>query len=95
MKTDRLKLTPLQRIVGIDVAEEIYDNLPIYAQYILDLKIEGYTEHDIAAALGISQSRVSAIFSQAKYYLVDSKLHLILESRVIYRETHRTVMEKE
>lgn len=94
MKKVRYERTPLQRVVGIDVAEEIYDTLPMFAQYILDLKIEGYTEKEIAQALGVSQSRVSEIFHQSRHFLIKSKLRLILDTRIFYRETHTTVLDK-
>lgn len=93
MKKNQLEMTPLQRIVGFDVAEEIYDNLPIFAQYILDLKIEGWTEQDIALALGCAQSTVNDTFRRARHYLLTSKLKLILETRVHYRETHYTAVD--
>lgn len=91
---DRLPPTPLQRIVGFEVAEEIYDNLPLYAQYILDLKIAGYSETQIAATLGVAQSTVNETFKRARYYLLESKLHLILEARIHYREINPIVMER-
>lgn len=90
----RLEMTPLQRIVGVDIAEELYDQLPLLAQYIIDLKIEGYKEQDIAKALGIAQSTVNDQFKRARYTLVKSKLHLILEMKQHYRETTPIVMDE-
>ena len=91
----KLKATPLQRVLGFDVAEEIYDLLPFEAQLIIDCKIEGYTEKDIAEAMGLAQQRVSEKFLQARQVLLTSKLHLILESRQYYREITPIVMEEE
>ena len=93
MNKDILPKTPLQKVVGFEVAEELYDMLPLFAQYILDMKIEGYSEPEIALALGIAQSTVSETFKKARYVLLKSKLHLILESRAMYRETTRSVKE--
>lgn len=95
--SQELKLvpTPLQKILGFEVAEEIYDLLPIKAQLILDLKIEGYSTRQIAAALGMRQTTVQDTFMKSRHILLRSKLHLILESRQFYRETHATVMEDE
>lgn len=89
-----LEPTPLQRVVGFEVAEETYDLLPLFAQLILDCKIEGYTEQDIAAALGLAQSTVNDTFKRARYALLKSKLRLILESRLYYRENHPIVMDR-
>ena len=92
-KEVKLANTPLQRILGFEVAEEIYDLLPLHAQVILDLKIEGYHEQDIGEAMGISQQYVSKIFRQSRAALLKSKLHLILEARQHYRETNPIVMD--
>jgi DNA-directed RNA polymerase specialized sigma24 family protein len=91
--TTNLQPTPLQRVVGFEVSEEIYDQLPLFAQCILDLKIEGYSEPQIASALGIAQSNVHMIFKQARHQLLKSKLHVILEARQVYRENTPIVMD--
>lgn len=85
--------TPLQRIVGFEVAEELYDRLELYEQLILDLRIEGWVETDIAKALNISQSWVNILMHRARYKLADSKLRTILEDRQSYKEQHYLVME--
>lgn len=87
-------MTPLQRTVGFDVAEELYDMLPIKAQLILDLKIEGYNDGEIAMALEIPRTTVIYIFRKARYSLLSSKLKLILDTRLYYKETHISVMEE-
>lgn len=95
MRELKLKPTPLQQVLGFDVAEEIYDMLPIKAQLILDLRIEGYREMDIARALDMPQATVNDIFMRTRHALLNSKMHMILENRVYYRETHQTVQEDE
>lgn len=85
--------TPLQRIVGFEVAEELYDQLELLEQIILDLKIEGWVETDIAQALNISQPWVNILMHRARFKLADSKLREILELRAHYKETHYSVLE--
>lgn len=87
--------TPLERIVGFPVSEELYDMLELYEQIILDLKIMGVTEQNIAEVLGISQSTVNVIFRRVRVKLADSKLRLILETRQYYRESNPIVAEVE
>lgn len=79
--------SPLQRIVGFEVAEEIYDKLTLLEQIILDLKIVGWTESDIAICLGISQSWVNIVMHKARFKLADTKLYHILKMRQLYKET--------
>lgn len=97
MNSKQLKLeaTPLQKILGFEVAEEIYDLLPINAQLIIDLKIEGWTEQEIAVALSIAQSTVNDTFKKARHTLLKSRMHMILEMRQHYKETHPIVMGEE
>lgn len=89
----RILKTPLQRIVGFDVAEEIYDQLEFNEQIILDLKMEGWVETDIAEALGFGQPWVNILFHRARYKLANSKLRQILELRAYYKETHTQVLD--
>jgi len=88
-----LSMTPLQKLLGFDVAEEMYDQLPLTVQLILDLKIEGYNDSDIARALGMPRVTVIDMFRRSRHTLLRSKLKLILETRVYYRETHTTVLD--
>jgi DNA-directed RNA polymerase specialized sigma24 family protein len=91
-QTLKLESTPLQKVLGFDVAEEIYDLLPLRAQIIIDCKIEGYTEQEIAEVLGVAQSTVSDTLKKARHTLVRSKLRLILESRQHYKESNPIVL---
>lgn len=92
MKT-KLPMTPLQRVVGFDVAEETYDLLPELSQVILDLKIEGWNDSDIARVLGMPRVTVIDMFRRARHFLANSKMKMILEARIYYRETHSTVVD--
>lgn len=91
MKTVNLPKTPLQRVVGFDVAEEIYDQLPLIPQLILDLKIEGWNDTDISRALGMPRVTLIDTFRRSRYAL--AKLKMVLEVRIHYRETHTSVMD--
>ena len=93
LKKIDLEATPLQRVVGFEVSEEVYDMLPLLAQLILDCKIAGFTEQDTALALGVAQSTVNDTFKKARWVLLKSKLHLILETRQDYRERTPLVRE--
>jgi len=93
MRTTKLPKTPLQRLVGFEVAEETYDMLPFTAQIILDLKIEGWNDSDIARALNIPRVTCIDIFRRARYFLADSNMKKVLESRVYYREAHSSVLD--
>lgn len=86
--------TPLEKVVGFEVAEELYDLLDINEQLILDLKIMGVTEHDIGEILGVSQSTVNVLHRQIRVKLADSKLRLILETRQYFRESNPIVSGK-
>lgn len=90
---ERLNMTPLQRVVGFDVAEEVYDELPFNAQLVLDLLIEGYTQQDIADTLCIGQATVNDIIRRSRTSLAMQKAKLILETRIFYRETHTSVID--
>lgn len=89
----RLSITPLQRVLGFDVAEEIYDELPFMAQIIIDLKIEGYTDSDIARCLNMPRTTVVDTFRRARNSVAMQKMKLVLETRVHYMETHRSIAD--
>jgi len=95
MKNDKLEMTPLQKVVGFEVAEETYDQLPFMAQLILDLKIVGWKDSDIARCLNMPRTTVVDTFTRTRYALANSKLKMILETRVYYRETHSSSAPEE
>lgn len=91
MRQTNLPRTPLQKIVGFNISEEIYDQLPLVSQTIIDLKIEGYTYHEIADVLDLPYTTVYDMFMRSRYHL--AKLKLVLETRQYYKETHTLVPE--
>lgn len=86
--------TPLQRVLGFEAAEETYDLLDFREQLILDLRIEGWSQHEIGEALGLSQGWVSIIFRRIRFKLADSNLRRTLELRQHYKETNVQVREQ-
>jgi predicted DNA-binding protein YlxM (UPF0122 family) len=91
MRQNKLPKTPLQEIVGFDVAEEIYDQLPLSSQTILDLKMSGFSTQQIADCIGIPYTTVYDNLVRSRFYL--AKLKLTLEIRQYYKETHTIVAE--
>lgn len=87
-------LTPLEQVVGITMAEEIYDHLNIREQLIVDLLSAGWSQTDIGMILGINQSSVSSGVRRIRFKLANTKLRMILEARIDRqtrgpRSTHR------
>ena len=85
------KSTPLQRLLGFEAAEETYDLLDFREQLIIDLRIEGWSQHEIGEALGLSQGWVSIIFKRIRFKLAESNLRRTLEIRQYYKENHQVV----
>jgi DNA-binding NarL/FixJ family response regulator len=83
--------TPLQRILGFEAAEETYDLLDFREQLIIDLRIAGWSQHEIGEALGLSQGWVSIIFKRIRFNLAESNLRQTLEIRAYYKETTTVV----
>lgn len=89
MRATKLPPTPLQRVIGFKVAEEIYDELPLSYQLIIDLRIDGCTFHEIAFALDMPYSTVYESFIKSRIYL--AKMKLELENRIAYKEDHPVI----
>lgn len=91
MRETKLPPTPLQKVVGFNVAEEIYDELPFTTQIIIDLRIEGLVLHDIAAVFEQPYTTIADNFYRARHYMAMQKFKAILENRQHYRENHPIV----
>ena len=76
-----LPMTPIQRVLGFEAAEELYDTMPMREQLIVDLLMAGWNQTQIAQALDVSQSTISVSHKRIRYHLANSKLRVILESR--------------
>lgn len=85
--TKPAKSTPLQQILGFEAAEETYDLLDFREQLIVDLRIAGWSQHEIGEVLGLSQGWVSIIFKRIRFKLAESNLRQTLEIRQYYKET--------
>lgn len=92
MRQTKLPPTPLQKIVGFPVAEEIYDELPLSAQIVIDLRIEGYSMQQIADVLEMPRITIYDQFVRSRHHM--AKLKLTLETRQHYKETHYLVSEQ-
>lgn len=84
--------TPLQRILGFRGAEETYDQLPFIDQLILDLKMEDLTFHQISAILDMPYTTIYDRFIKIRHHMALSKLRLVLETRIYYKESHPIVL---
>ena len=87
-------LTPLERVVCFSVSEQTYDRLTFVEQLIVDLKIEGYMNIDIAGLLGVRPVDIKHSLDQIRIKLAKSELQFHLEVKQHYRETTRPVLDE-
>lgn len=66
--------SPLRKLFGFEVAEEVYDTMDIRQQTMLDLKIAGWSQEDIGELYGITQGWVSILFADIRHEMANSKL---------------------
>ena len=78
--------TPLEKILGVPVAEETYDLLSLREQIILDLLIVGWHQADIAALFNVRAPSIASSVRRMRFKLADSKLKMILDSRALRRD---------
>ena len=79
-------ITPLEAVVGFQVAEETYDMLTMREQIIVDLLCAGFTHAEIGSVFNVSQPSISSSVRRLRYKLADGKLQLVLEARQGLRE---------
>ena len=77
--------TPLEKILGIECAEETYGLLNLREQLILDLLIVGWTQSAIAVYFNVRAPSIASSVRRMRFKLANSKLKLILDSRVAMR----------
>ena len=77
--------TPLEKILGIECAEETYDLLSLREQLILDLLIVGWTQAEIATYFEVRAPSIASSVRRMRFKLAHSKLKLVLDSRVMRR----------
>lgn len=80
------EITPLEKVVGFNVAEETYDLLSFREQLILDLLCAGFTHAEIGNVFDVSQPSISSSVRRLRFKMADSKLKMVLDARVLYRE---------
>lgn len=86
-------ITPLQRAVGFHVSEHTYDKLGELEQIIVDLRIEGYTNVDIAGLLGVRPVDIKHSMEIIRTKLAKSELHYHLQMRLYYKENREMVLD--
>ena len=80
------EITPLEKAVGFNVAEETYDLLTFREQLIVDLLCAGYTHAQIGEVFEVSQPSISSSVRRLRFKLADGKLQMILEARLAFKE---------
>lgn len=80
------EITPLEKVVGFNVAEETYDLLSFREQLILDMLCAGFTHAEIGNVFDVSQPSISSSVRRLRFKLADSKLKMVLDARMVYRE---------
>ena len=85
IKMNPTLVTPLQRVLGFNVSEKVYDRLEFNEQLIVDLLIQGYANHEIATVFGVASSRIKEIVHRIRFKLADSELTFHLEMKEIGR----------
>ena len=80
------EITPLEKAVGFNVAEETYDLLTFREQLIVDLLCAGYTHAEIGSVFDVSQPSISSSARRLRFKLADGKLQMILEARLMMKE---------
>lgn len=77
--------TPLEKILGIECAEETYDLLSFREQLILDLLIVGWSQAQIAIYFKVKAPSIASSVRRMRFKLAHSKLRMILDSRQMRR----------
>lgn len=71
-KKNDQKKTPLQELLGFKVSEKVYDALEFDEQIIIDLKLAGWSQDQIAEKIGVPQSTIKVKMQQIRYKLANS-----------------------
>lgn len=76
-----LPMSPLEKIIGFQFSEDIYDHLDLTDQITLDLLIEGWQQNDIADLFNVHKSWITKRLQRIRPYLANTELRRILELR--------------
>lgn len=87
-------VTPLERAVGFYVSEQVYDLLTFSEQVMVDMRIEGFNDLDIATIFGIRLGDVQRVFQLIRTKLAGSALTFHIEMKQYYREQTTKVMDE-
>lgn len=75
-------MSPLERLIGFQFSEDIYDQLDLTEQIILDLLIEGWQQNEIADLLCVHKSWINRKLHGIRAYLGDTELKRHLQLRM-------------
>lgn len=75
IRDKRIPMSPLERIMGFRFSEDLYDQLDITDQIILDMMIEGWQQKDIADLLCVHKSWITIRLHRMRAELANSELH--------------------
>ena len=87
-------MSPLERIIGFQFSEDIYDHLDITDQVLLDLLIEGWQQNDIADLFCVHKSWITKRLQRIRPYLADTELRRILQLRSEMKDGVHTRLEE-
>lgn len=83
--------TPLESLVGLKNAEEVYEQLSFQEQLLIDLLAAGWSQVWIGRyVFGINQSSVSSRLRRIRFKLANTKLKLVLEARLLAQSHPKT-----
>lgn len=76
-----IPMTPLERLIGFQFAEDIYDHLDLPDQIMLDLILEGWQQNDIAELFNVNKSWITKRLQRIRPYIAGTELTRILQLR--------------
>lgn len=86
--------TPLEKVVGFHVSEQTYDRLALTEQVVVDLKIEGFPNTEIAALLGCRPTDINRILRMIQHKLAKSELRFHLDVKTYMQSQKEIVLDE-
>ena len=81
VRDKKIPMSPLERVVGFRFSEDIYNQLPLIDQLILDLMIEGWQQNDIADLFCVHKSWITVRLHRMRPFLAQTELLRHLQIR--------------
>lgn len=82
-------LTPMEQVLGIAGAEDVYGVLNLREQVVVDLLIAGWNQTEIGEVFQRSQWTINQEVRRIRFKLANTKLRLIAESRMLQQDERR------